>query len=106
MTRADLPPGTQAVQALHAALEFALAHPAVVGDWHQASNILVVLSTPDELALGWLCDDAVAAGLQLTRFYEPDLGGALTAVALEPAAHRLVSHLPLALEQREEVRRT
>jgi hypothetical protein len=33
-------------------------------------------------------------------FYEPDLGGMLTAVALEPAARRLVAHLPLALSPR------
>jgi len=53
----------------------------------------------DELALGWLCDDAAAAGLRVVRFHEPDLGGALTAAAFEPAAHRLVAHLPLALSR-------
>ena len=31
------------------------------------------------------------------RVHEPDLGGALTAAALEPAARRLVRGLPLAL---------
>jgi hypothetical protein len=63
-----------------------------------------VLAVPDELSLGWLCDDAAAAGLRVVRFHEPDLHGALTAAALEPAAHRLVSHLPLALAGRREVR--
>jgi hypothetical protein len=58
---------------------------------------LVVLATPDELSLTWLCDDAAAAGLRVVRFHEPDLGGALTAAAFEPAAHRLFSHLPVAL---------
>jgi hypothetical protein len=61
-----------------------------------------VLVAPDELALGWLCTDAEAAGYRVTRFYEPDLDSSLTAAALEPAAHRLVAHLPLAL--REEVK--
>jgi hypothetical protein len=65
---------------------------------------VVVLSVPDELSLGWLCDDAVTAGLRVVRFNEPDLGGSLTAAALEPAAHRLVSHLPLALSRRRGVR--
>jgi hypothetical protein len=64
----------------------------------------VVLAAPDELALHWLADDAHASGFRAVRFYEPDLGDRLTAVALEPAAHRLVSHLPLALYQREEVK--
>jgi hypothetical protein len=61
----------------------------------------VVLGAPDELALGWLCDDAVAAGLRVCRFHEPDLGGALTAAAIEPAGHRLVSRFPLAFSRQE-----
>jgi hypothetical protein len=64
---------------------------------------VVLLAARDELALGWLVDDAVAAGLAAIRFHEPDLGGALTAVALEPAARRLVAHLPLVLSRRREV---
>jgi hypothetical protein len=63
-----------------------------------------VLAVPDELSLGWLCDDAAAAGLLAVRFHEPDLRGALTAAALEPAAARLVSRLPLAFSRGEEVR--
>jgi hypothetical protein len=58
-----------------------------------------VLAAPDELSLGWLCDDADAAGFRVVRFHEPDLGGALTAAALEPAAARLVARFPLALSQ-------
>ncbi|RAY13350.1 hypothetical protein DPM19_19945 [Actinomadura craniellae] len=100
VVRADLPPGDQVCQALHAALEFAVAHPGLLRDWHAASNTVVVLAVPDELSLGWLRDDAAAAGLRTAGFHEPDLGGALTAAALEPAAHRLVSHLPLALARR------
>jgi hypothetical protein len=104
VTRADLPPGTQACQAAHAALDFAVTHPELVAKWHSTSNTLVVLAAPDELALHWLADDARASGFRTVHFYEPDLGDCLTAVALEPAAHRLVSHLPLALNRREEVK--
>jgi hypothetical protein len=100
-----LPPATQACQAAHAALDFSLAHPAVTGGWHAASNTLVVLAAADELSLGWLCDDAEVAGLHVVRFREPDLGGALTAAAFEPAAARLLSRLPLALSRGEEVRK-
>ncbi|MFI9503011.1 hypothetical protein [Nocardia sp. NPDC052566] len=104
VTRADLPPGTQVAQAAHAAFDFAVAHPGVVIDWHSTSNVLVVLAAPDELSLGWLCADAAAAGHRLIRVNEPDLGNALTAAAFEPAAHRLVAHLPLAFIERGEVK--
>jgi hypothetical protein len=104
VTRRDLPAAVQAVQAAHAALDFAVAHPAVTAGWHAASNTLVLLAVPDELALSWLADDAAAAGHRVAAFREPDLGGALTAVAFEPAAWRLVHRLPLAFSQREEVR--
>jgi hypothetical protein len=63
-----------------------------------------VLVAADELALGWLAADALTAGVRVVRFHEPDLGGSLTAIALDPAAHRLVRHLPLALSGRREVR--
>jgi hypothetical protein len=89
----------QACQAIHAALEFAVTYPDLLGDWHAASNTLVVLTVPDELSLSWHCADAGAAGLRVVRFYEPDLGDALTAAALEPGGWRLASRLPLAFPE-------
>jgi hypothetical protein len=97
VTRADLAPGTQACQAAHAAFDFAVSCPALTSSWHASSNTLVLLAVPDELALSWLCRDAVAAGLRLVRVHEPDLGGALTAAAIEPAAFRFLRAVPLAL---------
>jgi hypothetical protein len=76
----------------------------VLAEWHAAANILVLLAVPDEVALGWLCDDVAAAGLRVVRFHEPDLGYSLTAAALEPAARRVVAALPLAFAPRGEVR--
>lgn len=99
MTRADLPPGVQAVQAAHAALDFAVRHPELTSGWHEASNTLVVLAAADELALCWLLDDARRRQLVAVPFHEPDLGDALTAVALEPQAARLCSKYPLALAE-------
>lgn len=64
----------------------------------------MVLSAPDEPSLTALDRAAAEAGHARMAFREPDFGGALTAVALEPAAHRLVSHLPLALSRRGEVK--
>jgi hypothetical protein len=88
----------------HAALDFAVAHSDVLADWHVASNTLVLLAVADELSLYWLCADAAAAGLRVVTVHEPDLDGALTAAAFEPAASRLLSHLPLLLSQWREVR--
>jgi hypothetical protein len=81
---------------VHAAFDFAVAFPALTCEWHGASNTLVVLAVRDELELTWLCHDATAAGFRIVQVHEPDLAGALTAVALEPSAARLVRRLPLA----------
>lgn len=89
---------------MHAALEFAVTHPDIVAEWHLHSRTLVVLAAADELSLGRLYADACAAGLRAVRFHEPDLGGALTAAAFEPAAARRLAHLPLALTVRREVK--
>jgi hypothetical protein len=104
VTRADLPPGSQAVQAAHAVIDFAITYPRLTASWHAASNTLVILVVPDELALSWLEQDARTAGLRVAPFHEPDLGDALTAVAIEPAAGRLLRRLPLALHAGEEVK--
>lgn len=85
---------------MHAALDFTFEHPAVAAHWHEVSNTIVLLAVRDELALMWLADDAADAGYAHTKFHEPDLDGAFTAVALEPAACRLVRKFPLALSER------
>lgn len=100
VVRADLPPGQQAVQACHAALQ--LADGAVYGD-----STLVLLTVPDENALHTLAARirqrcAIPRGyrLQLEVFHEPDLGGQATALATdEEAARPLLRNLPLALSQ-------
>jgi hypothetical protein len=82
---------------VHAAIEFGLTFPDITAHWHSASSTLVLLAARDELALGRLNGDARARGLRTAAFHEPDLGGALTAIVLEPAGYRLVARLPLAL---------
>lgn len=97
VTRADLPAGDQAVQAAHALTEFTFEHPEAAESWHRASNTLAFLVAPDEAALQTLLDRAFDRGLRASAFREPDLGDALTAVAIEPEGSRLVRSLPLAL---------
>ena len=81
---------------MHAAIEFALAFPDVAA----VTPTVVVLAADDELSLVWLRDDAALAGLRVAAINEPDLDDALTALALEPAARRLVAGMPLALKDR------
>lgn len=57
----------------------------------------MLLAAEDELALGRILADAKGTRLRVAPFYEPDLGGAVTALAIEPAGHRLVARLPLVL---------
>jgi hypothetical protein len=86
------------VQAAHAALAFAIRHPQFTGEWDAASGTLVLLAAEDELALCRLLDRAVRDGSPAVPFREPDLGGALTAVALLGAPQAALARLPLALE--------
>jgi len=74
-------------------VEFALTFPEIAA----VAPVVVLLAASDELSLCWLHADAVTAGLRVASFHEPDLGGALTAIALEPAGRRLVAGLRLAL---------
>jgi len=87
VTRDDLEPGQQAVQAGHAALLYAHQHP---GDWHD--GYLIILSVPDEYRL-W----NLAQRIDCAQFREPDLDGQLTAIAAGPSAGQALRRLPLAL---------
>lgn len=98
IVRADLPPGLQLSQAVHAAQAFQAAHPALCAAWMAASNTLVVVGAPDGAALAALRDRAARAGVPRASFCDDDLG-LETALALAPgpAARRLCRGLPLAL---------
>jgi peptidyl-tRNA hydrolase len=98
VVRADLSPAQQAVQAAHAAREFQAKHPEVERAWFEGSNHLALLSVPGEDGLRELVRRAGDVGLRTASFREPDRGDEMTAIALEPAAKRLVRSLPLALK--------
>lgn len=98
ITRADLTPAQQAVQAVHAALTFARDWTGTFVTDRLDEAPLVLCAAPDELTLCWLIEEARRTHITLSAFYEPDLDGALTAVCLEPAGRRLAAHYPLALQ--------
>jgi hypothetical protein len=95
VVRRDLPAGAQAAQSCHALRAFVGAHPDLDRAWHEAGGNLVCLSATDERALEGLL--AEASGLATAAFREQDLGGELTAIALEARAKKILRPLPLAL---------
>lgn len=94
IVNAALPVGAAMSQAIHAAVEFTFQHPEFAAAWHAQSNTVVVLEAPAD-ALAFLIDEARWRGIPLSVFYEPDMGGALTAIALAPCteANRLCRRL-------------
>lgn len=100
VTRRDLPPGSQAVQGMHALVEFMLEYPSLIREWHDISNYLCFLSVADEQELQKLADTLHEEYLIRECFYEPDLKDSLTALVINATdeASALVRHLPLALK--------
>lgn len=100
VVRSDLPPGDQAVQSVHAALQYARDHRDWTA-WSDSSNCLALLAVADEKELQDLLNRAADRGLKSSYFREPDLGHSMTAVALEPgmAASRLCRKLRKALSE-------
>lgn len=98
--RADLAPGPQLAQSVHAAFEFAVDFPSITEVWRRHSNFLVVVGLRDEMQLLELANSASAYNIKHTVVREPDYGDTVTAVALEPGtkAARLCAEYPLAMK--------
>lgn len=101
VTRRDLSPGAQAVQGMHALVEFKFEYPEHASAWHAESNTLGFLSVPDEKALNELCGLLFSLDIRHTMFREPDMGYALTALAIEATDQAMESVRPLKVALRE-----
>ena len=101
ITRRDLDPGYQAVQAAHAAIEFQHEHSNIAKEWNKNSKYLVFLSVPTEQSLLDLLEKIKKERLKFSLFKEPDIGNQVTAIAVQPSekTKKLVSNLPLALKE-------
>jgi len=99
VTRRDMQPGYQAVQSCHAMRQFTADYPERDMQWYRGSNYIALLSVTDEVELMRLIAAAKDNGLRWSAFREPDVGGQITAVAIEPhpRTSKLCSGLPLAL---------
>lgn len=98
ITHSGLPPQYQVPQAVHAAIQFANDYPKEQEKWFKASNTVVILAASDEQSLHKLTEKLDINGLKYSKFFEPDIGNALTAIAIvpSPCAKRFCSSLPLA----------
>jgi len=91
VVRKDIASGLQLAQACHATREFTKQWPE-----DGVGENLVVLEAPLD-QLHFLAHRArMEETCHLTLFYEPDLGGELTAVAFGAGARKMLSQLPLA----------
>lgn len=101
VTRRDLSPGAQAVQGMHALVEFQFEHSEKAREWHAESNTLGFLSVEDEKELNALAGQLFSLGIAHSMFREPDMGMSLTALAIEATdqARDALRHLPLAMKE-------
>ena len=91
--RSSLYAGLMAAQACHAMRAFIGEYPHIEAEWHAASNNIAILEHVEPETIAQRME---AAGYRVSRFHEPDRGGELTAIAIEPNDGRLLSSLPLA----------
>jgi hypothetical protein len=80
VTRSDLSFPQQAVQSAHAAIEAAKAFPEHL----EPHPHLIICCVKNEAQLQDAMARIAAQGIRLRAFYEPDIGGELTAFASEP----------------------
>lgn len=101
VTRRDIPAGYQAVQSCHAIRQFTAEHPDVDVEWFSKSNHLALLSVENEIELMRLLVSSKDHNLKFSAFREPDVGGAITAIAIQPhpKTTEICKHLPLALRE-------
>lgn len=96
IVRADLDPGLQMAQAIHAAIQWVM-EDELAALWHKNSNNVVVKHVPDEAALLALAAEGERRGFVVEAFKEPDLADATTAVAIVGSgANAMLRELPLA----------
>lgn len=101
VTRRDLLPGYQAVQAAHSAIEFQYQFPDIAKQWNEQSKYLVFLSIENEIQLKKLIEKANTRKIKFTIFKEPDINNQITSITFEPSkeSQRLCSNLSLMLKK-------
>lgn len=96
VVRTDMPFGDQLAQAVHAALRFAQLQAGIYVEWSAVSNTVAILAAADIVELRAVRDRCIDHSFRCVEFYEPDMGYAMTALAIEPAGTKAVRGLSLA----------
>lgn len=81
LTRANISPGYQLAQAVHAGTQFAIEHPEWATEWNDIWKNLVCLQVKDEDRLLDFCDVFAYEECPYTVFVEPDLNNEHTSAA-------------------------
>ena len=102
ITRRDLAPGYQAVQASHAAIDYCFQHREIAEHWHINSNYLIFLSTETENDLFFYMEKLRLSGVEFSIFREPDIGNKVTAISFisNEKTKKITSGLSLLLKQK------
>lgn len=100
VTRRDLTPGAQSVQASHSLAQFIFEHPEISHLWFK-DPYLAQLSVENESELQHLIQKLQKSKIKYSVFRESDIDNQITAIAIEPSdkTRRLVSNLPLMLKE-------
>lgn len=98
ITHQELAPPYQLPQAVHAMAQFANDFFNEYRKWFSTSNTVVILAAKDEQSLHKLTQKLDMNGLKYSKFFEPDIGNALTSIAIVPSPYvkKYCSSLPLA----------
>ncbi len=85
IVRSDISFGLGVAQACHAARQFAEEHPEIEHEWFTTSNHIAVVGSGSEIAFHSLLHKLNCSKLKFSVFYEPDIDGIPTAIAIEPS---------------------
>ncbi len=100
VTRRDLTPGSQSVQASHSLAQFIFDHPEISNLWFK-DPYLAQLSVENLDELERLISILKKHHIKYSVFRESDIDNQITSIAIEPSdkTRRLVSNLPLMLKE-------
>ena len=103
ITREDLEPGYQAVQAGHAAINYCFQNWEYAKNWHINSNNLIYLSTKTENDLFRYAEKLKSIGVDVCLFREPDIGNLVTSIAFisNEKTKKITSGLSLMLKPKK-----
>lgn len=89
--------GQKLAQGIHVAVDWSIDRNLLADEWRFSEGHLVVLESKNEDHLWQIYRKLHVLDISVAQFYEPDLGGSLTALGALLSARdaKMLSHLPL-----------